>query len=57
MITAWILIYGLNTGAVVVYNVYTAESLCRAQQQVLKTIVRQPVECVAVELPEKGPAE
>ena len=57
MITAWILIYGLNTGAVVVYNVYTAESVCRAQQQVLRTIVRQPVECVAVELPEKGPAE
>lgn len=60
MITAWILMYALNSGGVVVYNVYTNETQCRAVAHTLKhNVASGVVECVGIELAEqseKGPA-
>lgn len=53
MITAWILMYALNAGGVVVYNVYTSEAECVAVAGTLKHNVESGVvECVAVDIPE-----
>lgn len=58
MITAWILMYALNTGKVVVYNVYTNQSQCEAVAYTLKNSVSSGVvECVGITLAQKGPAE
>jgi hypothetical protein len=52
-VTAWILMYALNSGGVVVYNVYTNESQCRAVASTLKYNVESGVvECVGIELKE-----
>ena len=57
MITAWILMYALNSGGVVVYNVYTNEAQCRAVAHTLQyNVASGVVECVEVVLPEKGSA-
>lgn len=50
MITAWILMYGLSTGAVAVHSVYTAESACEAQRSVLRLLVQGETVCLAVEI-------
>ena len=51
MITAWILMYQLTTGAVAVYSVYTNEAQCRAVAHTLKYNVSTGiVDCVAVRI-------
>lgn len=51
MITAWILMYALNAGGVVVYNVYTTQAQCLAVASTLKHNVESgEVECVGIEL-------
>lgn len=51
MITAWILMYQLTTGAVAVYSVYTNEAECRAVASTVKhTVATGIVDCVAVRI-------
>jgi hypothetical protein len=57
-VTAWILMYALNSGGVVVYSVYTNEAQCRAVAHTLQYNVSTGiVECVGIELPQPGSAQ
>ena len=54
MLTVWILMYALNSGGVVVYNVYTSQAECAAVAGTLKYNVESGVvECAEIVLPEK----
>ena len=54
MLTVWILMYALNSGGVVVYNVYTNEAECLAVASTLKyNVASGEVECAEIVLPEK----
>lgn len=58
MLTVWILMYALNSGGVVVYDVYTNAAQCIAVAATLQyNVASGVVECVEVAVPEKGPAE
>lgn len=54
MLTVWILMYALNSGGVVVYNVYTSAAECMAVASTLKYNVESGVvECAEIVLEEK----
>ena len=54
MLSVWILMYALNSGGVVVYNVYTSAAECLAVASTLKyNVASGEVECAEIVLPEQ----